>query len=82
MSLTEKKYIKMFCSHLSLPEYREWALKVLHELIKDNDQANNYIKDTIIKSLISSLKDENEPLRITILKFLKDIAESDVGVKK
>ena len=82
MELTTKQNLNMFCWHLNYEELKADSLRLLHEIVSDNDQANNMLQEQIIKDLITTVRTESELLRVEIIRFLKDVAESDLGPKR
>jgi hypothetical protein len=58
------------------------ALRLLDSIVSDNDLANDMLKPKIIRILTGHLMNENEVLQNHIVMFLKNIAESDMGVKR
>ena len=82
IALTQKKYMKMFCVFLSHKMFRLKALKILTELIVDNDAANKMISEEDIANLIHDAANSNCSEFCELIDLFKALVESDVRVLK
>ena len=80
--LTKKKYLKMFVHHLAEPALRNESLKILTELVMDNEVANKMLKDEDVSQLVFDSSLVSETLTTQLLGFFKVVIETDLGILK
>ena len=71
-------------SHLERPYLRKYIIKVLVELVEDNDQAANTISEDQISSIVGYIAEGeiNPPIIKDYLRCLKNLIKTDIGDNK
>lgn len=84
MELTRRKYVRMFLSHLELPFLRFEIIKLLTELVEDNEEAANMVKQENVIQIVQYMTEceIDDTIMIDYIQFLKMLIETDVGVNK
>ena len=72
----------MFVHHLAEPALRNESLKILTELVMDNEVANKMLKDEDVSQLVFDSSLVSETLTTQLLGFFKVVIETDLGILK
>ena len=74
----------MFLSHLELPFLRFEIIKLLTELVEDNEEAANMVKQENVIQIVQYMTEceIDDTIMIDYIQFLKMLIETDVGVNK
>ncbi len=84
MEMTQRKYVRMFLSHLEVGFLRFEIIRLLTELVEDNEEAAGMVKQEHVIQVVQYMTEcpVDHPIMVDYIHFLKMIIETDIGVNK